>query len=95
MLNEISKEIHLRCDCHAETVVFSKFNFDDDDINYEIAIEDSYCGGDFMGIKNRFKRAWYAFWAKPICHNSVYCQDGKRMRKFLEDCLSLMDEVGE
>jgi hypothetical protein len=87
-----NKEIYLRCDDHAEVVVFSKFNFEDDDIDYEITIEDAYCGYDFMGIKNRFKRAWHAFWARPICYNGVYCQDGKRIRKFLEDCLSLMDE---
>ena len=52
-------------------------------------------GGDYMGIKGRFKRAWKAFWAKPVCYNEVYCMDGKRMRKFLEDCLNLMEEVGE
>lgn len=92
MLNEISKEVYLRCDCHAECVVFSRHNFKDDDIDYEIAIEDSYCGNDFMGIKNRFKRAWKAFWAKPLCYTSVYCEDGERMKKFLEDCLNLMSE---
>lgn len=95
MLNNISKDIYLRCDDHAETVVFSMFNFEDDDIDYQFSIEDSYCGGDYMGIKGRFKRAWHAFWAKPIYYNSIYCQDGKRMRKFLEDCLNLMDEYGE
>ncbi len=95
MLNEISKDVCLRCDDHAECVVFSKFNFEDDDIDYEISIEDSYCRSDYMGIKGRFKRAWHAFWAKPIYYNSIYCMDGQRMRKFLEDCLSLMDEDGE
>ena len=95
MLNEISKDIYLRCDDHAECVVFSQINFEDDDIDYSISIEDAYCGCDYMGIKGRFKRAWKAFWAKPVCYNEVYCMDGKRMRKFLEDCLSLMEEVGE
>ena len=95
MLNNISKDIYLRCDDHAETVVFSKFNFGDDDIDYEITIEDSYCGGDYMGINGRFKRAWKAFWAKPIYYSGVYCQDGERMKKFLEDCLNLMEESGE
>lgn len=94
-LNDNSKEIYLRCDDHAECVVFSRFNFEDDDIDYEITIEDAYCGYDYMGIKGRFRRAWKAFWAKPICYNGIYCQDGKRMRKFLEDCLGLIDEVGE
>ena len=87
------KSIFLKCDCHAETVVFTRFNWDfkDDDVNYEFTIEDSYCGGNFMGIKGRFKRAWMAFWAKPISYTGVYVEDPDRMRKFLQDCLELME----
>ena len=92
MLNEISKDVYLRCDDHAECVVFSRHDWERTDISYEFTIEDSYCGGDYMGIKGRFKRAWKAFWAKPIYYSGVYCQDGARMRKFLEDCLNLMNE---
>jgi hypothetical protein len=90
MKNE--KYIYLRCDCHAETAVFRKCDWLDGDVDYEISIEDGYCGGDYMGIKGRFKRAWKAFWAKPVYYNSVYCEDPERMRKFLEDCLKSMDE---
>lgn len=90
-----SKEIYFRCDDHVECVVFSRYNWRDDDIDYEFSIEDAYCCADYMGIKGRIKRAWKAFWAKPVVYNAVCCQDGKRMRKFLEDCLSLMEEVGE
>jgi hypothetical protein len=89
------KDVSLRCDDNAETVVFTRYDWNDGYKDYDISIEDSYCGGDFMGIKGRFKRAWRAFWAKPIYYSGVYCEDGKRMRKFLEDCLSLMDEGGE
>ncbi len=92
MLNEISKDVYLRCDDHAECVVFSRHDWERTDISYEFTIEDSYCGGDYMGIKGRFKRAWKAFWAKPVYYSGVYCQDGARMRKFLEDCLNLMNE---
>ena len=79
---------------------FEKVVYLDTPIQYnldleEVSIVEDYCGYDFMGIKGRFRRAWKAFWARPICYNGIYCQDGKRMRKFLEDCLSLMDEVGE
>lgn len=86
------KSVYLKCDCYAETVEFNKYTFSDDEINYEMNFVDSYCGYDFMGIKNRFKRAWKAFWAKPICFTGVYCQDEERMKKFLKDCLTLMEE---
>ena len=89
------KDIYLRCDCHAEAAVFSKFEWNEGDVDYELSIEDAYCCGDYMGIKGRFKRAWKAFWAKPLCYNSVYCQDPERMKKFLEDCLKSMDEESE
>lgn len=87
----VSTDVTLRCDCHAEAAVFSAYEFKDE-INYELSIEDSYCGGDFMGIKGRFKRAWRAFFAKPIYYSSVYVEDGAKMKKFLEDALALIKE---
>lgn len=92
---ENSKEVNMRCDCCAEMAAFIRHDWIHNDVSYELTIEDAYCGGDYMGIMGRFKRAWKAFWAKPIYYSGVYCDDAKRMRKFLEDCLSLMDEVGE
>ena len=94
-INNMSKEVNMRCDCCAEMVTFIRHDWEHTDTSYELTIEDAYCGGDYMGIKGRFKRAWKAFWAKPIYYSGVYCQDGPRMRKFLEDCLKLMDEVVE
>lgn len=90
-----SKEVNMRCDCCAEMASFIRHDWEYQDVDYELTIEDSYCGGDYMGIKGRFKRAWRAFWAKPIYYLGVYCEDGKRMRKFLEDCLHIMEEVGD
>ena len=90
-----SKEINMRCDCRAEMVTFMRHDWKHDETDYELTFEDAYCGGDYMGIKGRLKRAWKAFWDKPIYYSVVYCQDGQRMRKFLEDCLSLMDEAGD
>ena len=86
-----NKNIYLRCDDNAETVVFSRYDWHDD-TDYEINIEDSYCGGDYMGIKGRFKRAWKAFWAKPVYYTGVFCSEKERMEKFLRDCLDLMEE---
>lgn len=84
------KNVYIRCDDNAETAVFTKV-----DVGlctyYELAIEDSYCGrGDCMGIKGRFKRAWHAFWAKPIYYSGICCEDDGRMKKFLEDCLRVV-----
>ena len=89
------KEIYFRCDDRAETVVFSRYNWDNCGVDYEFTIQDSYCGGDYVGVIGRFKRAWKTFWDKPIYYTGVFCEDENRMRKFLEDCLNLMDEEQE
>ena len=87
-----TKNVYLRCDDNAEAVVFSKYKWEDDDVSYEINVEDSYCGGDFMGIKGRFQRAWRAFFAKPIYYAGIYSDDKNRVKNFLEECLSLIEE---
>ena len=90
MVNE--KSVFLKCDCHAETAVFTRFDWNSiDKTDYEISIEDSYCGGDYMGIKGRFKRAWKAFFAKPIVYNAISIQDPDRIKKFLQECLELIE----
>ena len=89
------KNIFLRCSDNAETAVFTKYNWLNSKSDYELSIEDAYCGGDMMGIKGRFVRAWHAFWAKPICFTSVFCEDKERMKKFLRDCLDLIEDSGE
>ena len=84
-----TREVCLRCEDHAETVEFVRYDYDDGSTNYEINIVDSYCGYDLMGIKNRFKRAWKAFWAKPVYYTGVFVEDPERVKQFLYDCNSL------
>lgn len=88
------QNVFLRCDDHAETAVFARYDWEPDDINYALSIQDAYCGGDYMGINGRFKRAWKAFWAKPVCYSEVFCEDGERMKSFLKACLAMIDQDG-
>lgn len=89
--------VTLRCDDGAEAAVFTKYTYQVNvnggtDIDYEICIEDSYTGGDYKGFFGRIKRAWKAFWDKPVVYTGVYCDDKNKMKKFLTDCLALIDE---
>lgn len=84
------QNVFLRCDDHDETAVFARYDWEPGDTDYALSIQDAYCGSSHMGIIGRFKRAWHAFWAKPICYAEVFCDDGERMKKFLEECLELM-----
>lgn len=88
-----TKTVTLRCDDNAEAVVFSRYTYDKlNETDYEINVEDSYCGGDYMGIKGRFKRAWHAFFAKPVYYAGIYSGDKEKIRKWLTDCLELLDD---
>lgn len=84
----------LRCDDNAETLVFTRYEYPDSkyEPDYEVNIEDSYCGGDFMGIKGRFKRAWRAFFAKPIYYSGIFTDDKEKIKKWLKDCLDVIEE---
>ena len=99
----VEKTVTLRCDDNAEAVVFTKYKYEKaimkltDDIvefddNYEITVEDSYVGGEYKGFFGRIKRAWKAFWDKPVVYTGIYTEDKDKMRKFLQDCLNLIDE---
>ena len=85
------EHITLRCEDGAEAVVFTKYTFNKD-INYEFTVEDSYTGGDYKGFFGRIKRAWRAFWDKPVVYTGIYCEDADKMRKFLYDCLDLVND---
>ena len=89
-----TKNVFLKCNCNAETAVFTRYDFGLD-TEYELSIEDSYCGHDYMGITGRLKRAWHALLAKPVSYTGIYCADYVKMKKFFEDCLSLMSAESE
>ena len=98
------EQITLRCEDGAEAVVFGKYTFKtlisnsngkdsiEEDISYEINIQDDYIGGDYRGFFGRLKRAWRAFWDKPVIYASIYCEDKNKMKQFLTDCLYPIDE---
>lgn len=97
------EQITLRCEDGAEAVVFTKYHFNGTvqeltsghssyKDNYEICVQDDYIGGDYKGLFGRIKRAWRAFWDKPVVYTGIYCEDETKMRKFLYDCLELVDE---
>ncbi len=98
-----TKQIFLRCEDCSEAVVFSKYTFKimysnpdetgmKEESNYEITIEDSYVGGDYRGFFGRIKRAWKAFWDKPVVYTGIYCEDKDNIRSFLTGCLDMLEE---
>ena len=87
-----TQQVQLRCDDNAEAVVFTKYSYDDLDTSYEINVEDSYIGGDYKGFCGRLKRAWKAFTGKPVVYTGIYCEDKEKIKKFLTNCLELIEK---
>lgn len=96
-------QVTLRCDDGAEVAVFTKYTHNKDkvimklpdsvidfDDGYEFCIEDSYIGGDYRGFFGRIKRAWRAFWDKPVIYTGIYTEDKDKMIKFLRQSLDLI-----
>ena len=92
----ITKIVEMRCDDHAENLVFRKNEYRPtytpdsiiENADYEINIEDAYC----RTTCNRFVRAWKAFWGKPIYYSGIYTRDKYKLRKWLLDCLALLGD---
>ena len=95
-------KVTLRCDDGAEAAVFTKYSHKfisvhteeliNENASYEICIEDDYVGGEYKGFFGRLKRAWRAFTDKPVVYTGIYTEDKDKMRKFLCNCLDLIDE---
>lgn len=88
-----SKEVAIRREDHAECVVFTRHKRDDGDTWYEINVEDSYCGGrSYSCLFGRIKRAWKAFLASPIYYSGICVNDAFRIKRFLVECLDIVNE---
>lgn len=87
-----TKSVEMRCDDGAENLVFTRYEYRYDEKsedNYEITLEDSYC----RTRCNRFVRAWKAFWGKPIYYSGVYTDGKEKVKKWLLDCLHLVNNT--
>ena len=91
-LRDKTKEVFIRCEDCAETVVFMRHHWEKRDVTYEILVQDAFCSHWFCGIGGRLRRAWRAFWEKPVNYTGVYIEDSARVKQFLQDCMKLVEE---
>lgn len=86
------KSAYLQCDCNHETVVFTRYDYGDKDTDFEISVQDSYCGVNSKNKQSRIKRAWRALVSKPINYAEIYVEDPEKIQKFLNECLELVSQ---
>lgn len=87
-----TKIVSIRCEDNLEVCAFTRYEYKNARPDFDISIADSFIGYEYQGFFGRFRRAWRAFWDKPVVYTSVCCEDKEKMKKFLTDCLALVEE---
>ncbi len=95
-MNERSFTASIPCDDHAEVLRFERIVWGKNDECLEFSVMDPYIGRNpYQGLLGRFRRAWHAFFAKPICYAGIIVTDPQRAKLFLQECLAILEtEVG-
>lgn len=95
-MKEKSLTASILCNDHAELLLFERIIWGENDECMEFSIMDSYVGkNQYQDLLGRFRRAWHVFFAKPICYAGIIVMEKERARKFLKECLAVLDtEVG-
>ena len=94
MATHTTKEVSIRCDDMAENLVVIRHIWDDGDTWCAITIEDSYLGsGKYRGVLGRIKHAWCVLTGRPVSYAEIIVNDLSKMRKFLENCILMIDDT--
>ena len=84
----------IRCDDYAEMLVFDRCIWKDSDEFIQFSIADSFISGnEYRGLFGRLRRAWRAFWSKPIYYADIIVHDKNRAKVFLNECLSIIEKI--
>lgn len=86
------KSIYLKCEYGCETLVVNKIKWQDDELNYEISIKNSYLGWKEGTIWNRIKRAFRVLCGKETIYADIWVEDESRLSGFIDDLIKLRDE---
>lgn len=93
-MHENQKMVTLKCDCGCCMVVVEKSAWREDDVWYDVSIQDSRYDHDVNTVVGRIKRAAKALFGKPIWYNDANINE-ERFAKFVSDLRELQDWVPE
>lgn len=80
-MNFDTKRLYLPCDDNGETLVIDKICYSNNEVDYDISIQDCYLGNKDT-VKTRIKHAFQILFKKPVYYADIIVNE-KRMRKFL------------
>lgn len=80
-MNFDTKRLYLPCDDYGETLVIDKICYSNNEVDYDISIQDSYLGNKDT-LKMRIKHAFQILFKKPVYYADIIVNE-KRMKDFL------------
>ena len=86
------KFVLLPCDCHCCMMVVERVEWDDGDVDYNVAVQDSRYDHDYNTIWGRIKRAAKALFGKPVYFNDVYIDDPARFAQWVDELRALAED---
>ena len=91
MKKELTKTVLLRCDCLCSMLVVDKTIYRENDINFNISIQDSRYDHNFNTIWGRIKRACKILFGKPIYYSDINFDNPQILNNFVRD----LDELAK
>ena len=88
-MKEKSKMIVLPCDCKCCMLVIEKTVWEDNDVSYNISIQDSRYDHNYNTVWGRIKRAVKIPFGKPIYYNDLYLEGEEKFHKLVGDMKEL------
>ena len=82
---EKSKMIVLPCDCKCCMLVIEKTVWEDNDVSYNISIQDSRYDHNYNTVWGRIKRAVKILFGKPIYYNDLHLEGEEKFHKLVGD----------
>jgi len=76
-------------------LVIDKAVYSDDDINFNISMQDSRYDHNYNTVWGRIKRAFKILFGKPIYYNDVNISNPAKFISFVEELNSLVSETIE
>jgi len=81
----------LPCDCNCCMFVIERIKWEDEEVAYNISVQDSKYTHNYNTIWGRIKRACKILFGKAIYYNDVYINDEEVFKKFLSELNELID----
>ena len=81
--------VMLKCDCGCSMFVVEKTEWDDNEVNFNISVQDSRYDHNYTTLWGRIKNAAKLLFGEPVYYSDVYIDDPEKFKEFVGQLNSL------